>query len=747
MLEPDSHNPELTRIELGVAAATDQMNTNRDYPEHIGRMLDSLPALGYSSDFFVTAAIFHDYVGSLVGEQPSATEAETAERKRYLYEQYASSNLLDRDRQQLEYGIGIGMSQARWERAGKSWRGAVAGALTRWGHPSTVDDSGNKGKAYGFSDQILNEIADKTDKSPTAVRNMLVSAIINREADEGKSHEMTVLREFRPTIFDTETLLNMLDPTDIEAFVLGGVELRDKIRHPKENATGSTWRDCIEGICFFAPALELLRFDKLAAELRGEALGIFYPDSPRIEQAKAQLELSQDNADSILEQVTSAAGAETEITYRVKTLGSYLDKYSREHYRDPNIILLNDGIGVRVLVPDDLTEGEVVEFAAEIHRTLLRQKDIHESLTYENDLVFDDKITGKAADEYRAIHLSLAKDVDGKRVPFEIQVLTHEMHESNTFGPASHIDYKFSGGLSANSKDHLEQLQGRSRVVVRQMGHETLNPHTWFDMFSHLPELQSPMHRIFRGIDQGEGRVMVPTELVEGEIEIPESLTSKDAFLPPLTVESGEFMKVLSRFEPNLAKNEKIIEALELAKKHLGKKPRKTNPELNKLESHVLPVAIHTAMMLQVSGERFIDYDDESVADLICAAILHDIIEDTSGENQVTVEQLTSSFGNRVADDVDALTKVKTDGVTNIEAYKRNLERNPRALLIKLSDRLQNHVSDIVGISQGLDISRMEHYLSATESDLEELFNSLHSDYINTYHVVRAVLRKNPKIK
>jgi GTP pyrophosphokinase len=83
----------------------------------------------------------------------------------------------------------------------------------------------------------------------------------------------------------------------------------------------------------------------------------------------------------------------------------------------------------------------------------------------------------------------------------------------------------------------------------------------------------------------------------------------------------------------------------------------------------------------------------------ICAALLHDVVEDTD----YTVDDLRDRFGDKVASLVDGLTKIKTvlDNENKdlsarslqAENFKRillTLNDDPRVVLIKLADRLHN---------------------------------------------------------
>ena len=75
--------------------------------------------------------------------------------------------------------------------------------------------------------------------------------------------------------------------------------------------------------------------------------------------------------------------------------------------------------------------------------------------------------------------------------------------------------------------------------------------------------------------------------------------------------------------------------------------------------------------------------------DVIVASILHDIVEDT----EVTVEMINSSFGQRISEMVDRLTRDRPNGTKlSVEEILNNAYhlKDKEVLLIKLFDRLHN---------------------------------------------------------
>jgi guanosine-3',5'-bis(diphosphate) 3'-pyrophosphohydrolase len=96
--------------------------------------------------------------------------------------------------------------------------------------------------------------------------------------------------------------------------------------------------------------------------------------------------------------------------------------------------------------------------------------------------------------------------------------------------------------------------------------------------------------------------------------------------------------------------------------------------------------------------------------DVLCAAILHDVVEDTP----CTVADVRAGFGDRVANMVDWVTKPEpedgTDRRAGKEAYLKRLADAPGdAILVKLADRASN-----VQTLRSLSLPKQREYYAQT---------------------------------
>ena len=131
--------------------------------------------------------------------------------------------------------------------------------------------------------------------------------------------------------------------------------------------------------------------------------------------------------------------------------------------------------------------------------------------------------------------------------------------------------------------------------------------------------------------------------------------------------------KLKSLDTQNVLDFELINKAIYWARKYHGDQKRKSG---DPYYSHPLEVAY------MVSEYKL-------KTDVIAASILHDIVEDT----EVTVEMIEGTFGQRIAEMVDRLTRDRPDGTKlSVEEilYNNYTKNDIEVILIKCIDRVHN---------------------------------------------------------
>lgn len=124
-----------------------------------------------------------------------------------------------------------------------------------------------------------------------------------------------------------------------------------------------------------------------------------------------------------------------------------------------------------------------------------------------------------------------------------------------------------------------------------------------------------------------------------------------------------------------------------------------------------LPVILHPLRVMErVRVAATIVYSPMMVEDLMTAAVLHDVVEDTV----VTLDEVRRRFGN-VADLVEALTR-PPPGTLNRETYfefiRRVIEGPTGAALIKRCD-IEDNVARLGGLPEGERVGMIERYAKA----------------------------------
>ena len=150
--------------------------------------------------------------------------------------------------------------------------------------------------------------------------------------------------------------------------------------------------------------------------------------------------------------------------------------------------------------------------------------------------------------------------------------------------------------------------------------------------------------------------------------------------------------KLKSSDTKNILNFDLINKAIYWARKYHGDQKRKSGEPYY---SHPLEVA-------------YMISDYKLKTDVIAASILHDIVEDT----EVTVEMIQGTFGERIAEMVDRLTRDRPNGTKlSVEQVLNNAYqlKDKEVLIIKLFDRLHN-----IQTIGSMNIEKMEKITNET---------------------------------
>jgi (p)ppGpp synthase/HD superfamily hydrolase len=110
----------------------------------------------------------------------------------------------------------------------------------------------------------------------------------------------------------------------------------------------------------------------------------------------------------------------------------------------------------------------------------------------------------------------------------------------------------------------------------------------------------------------------------------------------------------------------------------------------------------------------------EALNRMRCAAVLHDVVEDTG----VTLDELRSAG---VEDDVLTLVDLltKPDDSPAKPAYYARIATNREALIVKCADRSANLEDALVSVRAGTDVARWSAYARKTRRDVFPLFETM----------------------
>lgn len=542
----------------------------------------------------------------------------------------------------------------------------------------------------------------------------------------------------RPGIVSLEELVEATDEYDIEAFILKTAELVDNLRNPNRTSKIGQFEDAIELNSFYVPALEILGFDHLASLANDEALQYLNGAEYRglMSEAKSRQAIASQNCSQLLQVVEDALATELEddsvtLTYRVKSLGSTLDKLrqlslaSSTMKLDEDSVAMSDQIGLRIVFEDIDTLKDLVEHDRTLHSYLLDVDnwkelmpnvigvELHHPRSEAKQVMIGQKARPNG---YEAIHTTYRLTFgNGKTMNFEVQTLNREMEDYNN-SAANHALYKTT---------HTESMLGNAIKKLKAKGPHRLEEHE-IQIFREAIELITNAQSradFYRERERWMARVnprsifraaKTLSKLPEGDkiagswnvlLEMCKHCELDDA--PEFSgfaidIETHDFVQLLSDIRPDLFENEdtrmQLESALGIAEAFHGQLHRRNGS--NAFNGHILPAALAFSYDRALK-DRF-EFTPEEV-DSICVLILHDFLEDV-GEYAEEYEDIIDSFfrdmPSSVINAVIDMTKPSRDDSEGIDSDERerryidNVAKSGR-LMEKFFDRAQNIYTDI----------------------------------------------------
>lgn len=663
------HNPEVgeTRVELsddgilnhdvGVirGAIEEFFGPESRYPGHNDAMIESLRADELDSPGMVTAVEVHDLVDhGLVNPKDEQTYAKALQLFSSMYDKVD-------DKHRFIYGTLCALSASMFEQeVAESWR--VEG----------LDH---------FQDRDPEEVAQ-------------IRAAITKDKDT-EIDEQVLKTALVKGLVDTSSLRDGLNSQDVEGLPLNSAQLIDNLKNRPKDNPASTYRDCVEILYAYAPALILAGFKKQGAELRGKALEYFYDNPDIVQRAKSQIEKSEENYDEVQElfsealyesldaiaQERSLPGLRDKIHVigRVKSEGSLREKLSSPDYKGVDEV--PDGIGFRIIVLDDQIrkdeatnpDGDLDDDLPLKHYTNGLIKEIGESLSYvltgtafEPSYGEDSNHTGEfkaisrgsflashprdenhvdsSIDEprksgYSAYHVTFSYVVDGlETVPIEIQIVTASQEENHTYSKSSEIWYK--SGKKPDDKDieNFWVLARRSEQMKSKPDNEEVRPQGFFRLLKHFPEISgvsdfdTAIHRNFSYAEGAEARLLIPKQM-EGYIDeaFIEQSGLEGDIILPVNEISEEDFFEIIKLVSPTLANDEKIQEAINFVRGLDLKPRRDG--ISVVEGHLLPTALDAVMLASASSKHWDSNDSVNyLRDKVLESIFHDVVEDTKGK-------------------------------------------------------------------------------------------------------------------
>ena len=655
------------------------------------------------------------------------------------------------DREALTQAYMFTIDGAVWESAARGWRPGASGRV------------GELVAAQAF----------------TRREGLILQAAINKTAALG-GFEPAEVEEVLKTRGRELMGLRLRDISNASEHNIRGLsiikapEAEDGLRNPPSGNPAAIFRDAIEALSFYVPALwglsyrqrghSALGYQQQADDLRGAGLEYFYPD--RNGYAELQHHLSREHFQDIVVPCLNLLKTDfsrepvVDTEARLKSAGSIRKKLHEPDYE--GVAMVPDGVGLAFIMDDKMTYAELVQFARAYQARLAEDPQFEPGHPAGKE-AFEEV---RRSSGYEAVHMTgYYRPYAGNPdyiVPVEIQVLTEQQHQDKMYSRPSYLFYHQEGGpdYSEEAQRHLDYLARRGRAEREMAPGSTIRSIATMNIL--VPKLEAVFNELYSSIKSPYGaHVLVPKGLEAAVHQLdPEILGPADSLtvLPAVYVTEQQFMRALSLLDQDLVHDSKVAKALQLVKEAEAGATR-DDEKTPVLEGHILPATL-TALTLAIQSGKVIDSKEfsptEYMSIVATVSLLHDYVEKhlqdvpkkaIVQEREKLLAYVEQEFGPTVRKGVAAMTVPLEieDRFERHEQYTAQIESNEFALADKPPDRLQNHVSDLVLFASGkLEVASPEGqrklaYLAKTDRHLSRLFAALPGPYARSHAIVWAL--------
>jgi (p)ppGpp synthase/HD superfamily hydrolase len=254
----------------------------------------------------------------------------------------------------------------------------------------------------------------------------------------------------------TKYILN--NAKDLRSVIIKLASVLDKIKHIEGFKPEKQKRYLRQALSIYSDIAEYLDFGDMKKEIDETVFEITQPTEYEAINKK-YVEANIDNQllkkyIALLKRNTE--GLDIEITGRIKSKYSVynkLKKYEKE-WKSPDIKSIYDLVAFRCIT-------KTADDCFEVLEKIMDSGEL-------NTERFVDYLSSPKVNGYQAIH-SVVSFRDISQLEVEIQILTHDMHNINTYGKASHIAYKASKSRYANPTDKYGWVKEVHSAIQRNI--------------------------------------------------------------------------------------------------------------------------------------------------------------------------------------------------------------------------------------------------------------------------------------